>query len=124
MKISKFFRQPIFQKTSTRWLLIINGLLWLLVFFYSLLRVRPTDTAVVARFSTLNDIVQLSKWYWHYLPAIFLLVCLVINVALAHQLLKADGAVELQRLAVKILLFQFALSLLTATVAYQMTSVL
>ena len=124
MKLNKIFRTPLMRKASTRWLLVLDIAMWLALALYAIIRVRPRDSAVAARYSTLQDLVDLGPWQWHYLPLLFLLITLGLNIFIANTLLKAEEAVELHRFAVKVLFFQFLLSLLTFTVSFQMIEAL
>lgn len=124
MKISKLFRAPLLRKPSTRWLFVFDVALLAALTAYSVLRIRPRDSAVAARYSTLQDVVQLGRWYWHYLPVLFLLIALIINVIIANLLLRAEDSVELSRFAIKILFFQLILSVLTFVVSFQLIEAL
>lgn len=120
MKPAKIFRNILLRRPSTRWLLIFSLLGWLSLAIFTFSQVRPRDFVVAARFSSLGDVVALSRWYWHYLPLAFLLIAGILNVWLAHHLLKAEESVQLRRAASQVLFFQFVLTLLTATVAYHL----
>jgi hypothetical protein len=120
MKFSKIFRSPILRRKSTRWLVMANLAVYAVLVTFVASQVRPQDFAVPARFSSLNEFVMLSRWYWHFIPAVFLGLAFIVNLMLASVLLKASESVEIQRFAVKVMLFQLILSLLTFTVAYQL----
>lgn len=124
MKIAKLFRALVLRKPSTRWLFVFNLALVAALVAYSAIRIRPRDSAVAARYSTLQDVVELGRWYWHYLPALFLFLALVINVLIANLLLRTEDSVELTRFAVKVLFFQLILGLLTFMVSFQLVEAL
>lgn len=118
MKISKLLKNQLLRKTSTRWLFVINVVAWTILSTYMLVNIRPRDSAVALRFSSLNEFGALGKWYWHFLPVIFLLATGVINTWMAATLLNAEDSPELTRLATKVMLFQLVLSVLAITISY------
>lgn len=124
MRLTKLLRNRILQKASTRWLLFLCIGTWLGVIIFSSFVIRPTDVAVVARYSTISDIIQLDRWYWHFMPMVFLTICLLLNTGLSSRLLGAGESIELERTAVKLLVFQLSITMLSLVVIYHMTRVL
>src|SRR5688572_6305939 len=106
MKISKLLRHQLLRKSSTRWLFIINVVSWSVLTVFMVGNIRPRDTAVALRFSSLNEFGELGQWYWHFLPSIFLLVSGVLNTWMAATLLDSEDSAELTRLATKVMIFQ------------------
>lgn len=120
MKISSLLRHHLLRKSSTRWLLVLDVVAWVVLTAYMIGNIRPRDSAVALRFSSLNEFVALGKWYWHFLPALFLLTTGVLNTWIAATLLRSPQSPELTRLATKVMLFQLFLSALTITVSYHL----
>lgn len=117
MKFSKLFKSDIFSNKLTKWLFILNVATLATYIAYVVFKVRPRAFVVGTRYSTINEFVEVGKWYEHYLPMIFLVLTLVGNSVIANILLRLES-VDMKRIAPKILVFNLVLTILTAVVTF------
>lgn len=82
----KILKSPVLEGATNKLLMVGNAALLATVAMYAFVYIKPQDSAIPLRYSTIFGQLELGRWHNAFSLVAFAVIVTIINISIAHTL--------------------------------------